>query len=295
MMTLPASLRALRAAFRLARVGLHLLQGAATVALIYPSIAEPMRLALKRRWSRQLVLALGVKLETSQPSELMGLVVANHVSFLDIYVINALAPAAFVSKDDVRSWPLIGWLCDHTDTIFLQRGSRNAAHHARHELAQHLAEGRLVALFPEGTTSSGEQVLPFHSALLQSAVDTGTPVTPVALRYVDGDGNSCQDAAYVGDTSLLECLWSIASSRGLVAQTQVLEPIASSGKERRHLAAEAHRLIAQGLAGEFSPSRSASPAAHRGTDRPAGLPAAPRSIGLPTGIRNPAPADSIPA
>lgn len=295
MMTLASSLRALRAAFRLARTGQHLLQGAATVALIYPWISEPRRLGLKRRWSRQLLTALGVQLDASQTGGLMGLVVANHVSFLDIYVINALAPAAFVSKDDVRAWPLIGWLCEHTDTIFLQRGSRNAAHHARHELAQHLAEGRLVALFPEGTTSTGDHVLPFHGALLQSAVDTGTPVTPVVLRYVDGNGNSSQDPVYVGDTSLLECLWSIASSQGLVARTEVLEPLASNGQDRRHLAAEAHRRIAQGLAEMLSPSRSASPVAHRGTDRPAGHPAVPPSIGLPTGIPNPVPADSLPA
>jgi len=295
MMTLPSRLRALRAAFRLARVGLHLLQGAATVALIYPWIAEPTRLALKRRWSRQLLTVLGVRLDILQRGELMGLVVANHVSFLDIYVINTLTPAAFVSKDDVRAWPLIGWLCEHTDTIFLQRGNRNAAHHARHELAQHLTEGRLVALFPEGTTTNGAHVLPFHGALLQSAVDTGAPITPVVLRYADANGDPCLDAAYVGDTSLLECLWSIASSQSLVACTEVLEPMASNGQTRRRLAAEAHRRIAQGLARKLSPSRSASPVAHRGTDRPAGLPAAPPSIGLPTGIPSPAPADSIPA
>jgi 1-acyl-sn-glycerol-3-phosphate acyltransferase len=289
------SLRNIRAAYRLTRTGLHLLQGAATVALVYPWISEPRRLALKRRWSRQLLTVLGVRLDISQPGELMGLVVANHVSFLDIYVINALAPAAFVSKDDVRTWPLIGWLCEHTDTIFLQRGNRNAAHHARHELAQHLAEGRLVALFPEGTTTTGDHVLPFHSALLQSAVDTGAPITPVVLRYEDGHGTPCSDAAYVGDTSLLECLWSIASCRNLVACTKVLEPMASNGQDRRHLAAEAHRRIAQGLARQLSPSRSASPVAHRGTDRPAGHPGAPPSIGLPTGIPNPMPADSLPA
>lgn len=295
MMTPTSALRALRSTFRLARTALHLLQGAAIVALVYPWISEPRRLGLKRRWSRQLLTALGVQLTSSQAGGLTGLVVANHVSFLDIYVINAIAPAAFVSKNDVRAWPLIGWLCEHTDTIFLQRGSRNAAHHARHELAQHLAEGRLVALFPEGTTSTGNHVLPFHGALLQSAVDTGTPITPVVLRYGDKAGNPCLDAAYVGDTSLLECLWSIASSRSLVVRAEVLEPISSGGKDRRHLAAEAHRQIAQRLAARLSPSRSASPVAHRDTDRPADLPGAPPSIGLPTGIPSPAPADSLPA
>jgi 1-acyl-sn-glycerol-3-phosphate acyltransferase len=109
-------------------VGLHLCWGAATVAVAYPWIEPRLRRALKQRWSRQLLEILGIKLCVRGTAVVpAGLLVANHVSWLDIFVINALTPAAFVSKDDVRHWPLIGWLCTHTETIFLERGSRTAA------------------------------------------------------------------------------------------------------------------------------------------------------------------------
>src|SRR5690606_26195244 len=113
---------------------------------------------------------------------------------------------AFVSKDDVRKWPLIGWLCARTDTVFLERGSRVAAQRARENLVEALHRGKRVALFPEGTTTRGDTVLPFHSALLQAAIDAGTPVTPVVLRYRSGDGSPSIAPAYVDDISLIGCL-----------------------------------------------------------------------------------------
>ncbi|MRR56871.1 MAG: 1-acyl-sn-glycerol-3-phosphate acyltransferase [Deltaproteobacteria bacterium] len=292
-------LRDIRAAFRLVRTCLHLLWGAATVAVVYPWLSASPRLVLKGRWSRQLLGILGLRLAAPLQPPLVGLVVANHISFLDIFVINALAPASFVSKDDVRSWPLIGWLCRHTDTIFLTRDSRSAAQAMREALASHLTQGRLTALFPEGTTTEGDKVLPFHGALLQSAVDAGAPVTPVLLRYTDAAGQPSRAAAYVGTTSLLECLWSIASCAGLVAQVDVLETIPSGGKDRRQLSALAHRAITRRLqtrlAAPVNPSPSASPAGRTDTGIRAGLPDAPPSIDLPTGIPSPVPADSLPA
>lgn len=273
----------LRAIFRLARATLHLLGGSLTVALIFPFISPSRRLWLKQRWSRQLLDALGVTLKVgpdamkwpegaAATSAVQGMIVANHISFLDIFAINALAPAAFVSKDDVRAWPLIGWLCAYTDTIFIERGSRRAAHATRENLVAHLKEGRLVSVFPEGTTSDGHDVLPFHGALFQSAIDAGATITPVVLRYSDRSGNHSAAADYVGDTSLLECFWSIACANELVVQLEVLQPISSEGADRRHLAAHAHHMVAHGLR-RFNPSPKVSPAADRASGTPAGLPA----------------------
>jgi len=121
---------ALRAVFRLSRVALHLASGLFMVTLVYPCVTPGQRLALKQRWSRQLLDALGVVLKVgvgdtvSQTARPAGMLVANHISFLDIFVINAWAPAAFVAKEEVKQWPLVGWLSRRTDTIFLQRGSR---------------------------------------------------------------------------------------------------------------------------------------------------------------------------
>lgn len=234
---------ALRAVARLAYLALHLLAGAATVALAYPWISPSRRHSLTRRWSRRLLRGLGIELRVSGASA-EGLLVANHISFLDIFVINAVAPAAFVSKDDVRRWPLIGWLATRTDTIFLERGSRAAAQHVRAELVQHLQAGQRVAVFPEGTTTTGDRVLPFHGALFQAAIDAGAPVTPLALRYAGRDGHRSEAPAYIDDITLWQCLRAIAMADGLVAQIEVLPPITSLVADRRHLAAHAHRAIA---------------------------------------------------
>lgn len=243
-----------RPLFRLSRVLLHVLQGCATVALVYPWLQESARLALKRRWSRQLLAMLEVQLNYEgilhNPAALpCGLVVANHISFLDIFVVNAIAPAAFVSKDDVRSWPLIGWLCQHTDTLFLERGSRNAAQRARENLVAHLRRGKRVVVFPEGTTSNGETVLPFHSALLQAAIDAETTVTPLALRYRSEDGTRSTAPAYVDDIGFFDCLRSIAGQKRLYAEVTALASLETEHADRRQLSAHAHRLIAQALHG----------------------------------------------
>lgn len=276
---------------RLARTGLHLLWGAATILLAYPWIDDRLRLALKRRWSRQLVNILGVRIELRGDGEIRGMAVANHISFLDIFVVNAVAPAAFVSKDDVRQWPLIGWLSHRTDTIFLARGSRSAAQQVRETLAETLRQGRVVAVFPEGTTTDGNHVLPFHGALFQAAIDAGAPVTPVVLHYKDRNGMRSPAPAYVGDTTLMECLWSIVTASGLSAVIEADTPLASAGHDRRQLAAQAHRHVAHRL----TPSHPARPDAHREAGIPGDPQAAPPSGHRPTDSPSPVPADSLPA
>ena len=285
-----------RAIFRLSRTALHLAGGLLTVALIYPFITQGTRLSLKQRWSRQLLTVLGVTLkvpegdpqvvqskyctgadgtanvpETTNPA---GLLVANHVSFLDIFVINAWTPAAFVAKDDVRNWPVIGWLSQHTETIFMQRGSRRAAHAARDHLVDQLCAKRLVAVFPEGTTSDGHTVQPFHSALFQSAIDASAPVIPLALRYFDAQTHQPSHAAdYIDDLTLISCLWSIATSAGLIAQLEPLPALIPADLDRRHLAAHAHRAVAHRLLQMINPSLKVSPVADTADEIPAGLPA----------------------
>lgn len=239
-------LTALRATTRLANLALHLLVGLATVALVYPWVRPRRRLRLKRLWSRRLLSSLGIELRISGTAA-EGLLVANHISFLDIFVINAVAPAAIVSKDDVRRWPLIGWLATKTDTIFLERGSRAAAQRARDALVRHLKTGRRAAIFPEGTTTSGGRVLPFHGALFQAAIDAGTPITPLALSYIGRDGRRSEAPAYIDAVTLWQCLYSIALADGLVAGIDMLTPIPSLVADRRHLAAQAHRAITHSI------------------------------------------------
>lgn len=275
----------MRAGFRLARIGLHLLWGAATVALVYPWASLGVRRALKKRWSRQLLDTLGIHLKkvgaggtAGIPS---GMLVANHISWLDIFVINALAPAAFVSKNEVRDWPLIGWLCAKTETIFLERGSRAAAQRTRETMIGHLrGAGTHVSVFPEGTTTAGDRVLPFHAALFQSAIDAGVSIVPLALRYVDPAGNLSRAPAYDGDVSLLQCLLTIVRSGGLAAEVRILAPLDSAQADRRHLAARCHHAIAWHLGHADPPEEKAIPSpSDAPTDRRASeIPGDPQAV-----------------
>ncbi|MBB4013062.1 lysophospholipid acyltransferase family protein [Niveibacterium umoris] len=236
--------RQIRAAWRLLLTVIHLLAGCATVAFRFPRWNAQQRLDAKRRWSRELLGRLGVRLDIHGDIVSGGtLVVANHISWLDIFVINALRPCAFVCKDDVKSWPLIGWLVANTDTIFIERGNRAAARRTADAMVARLQSGAAMVVFPEGTTTNGTHMLPFRPALLQSAVDAGVPVSPVSIRYRDAKQAISPAPAYDGDISLWQCMRAITLAEGLVAEAHALAAV-DSQSERQHLAAHAKHEIA---------------------------------------------------
>ena len=176
-----------------------------------------------------------------------SLIVANHISWLDIYALNAARPMVFVAKAEVRHWPLIGWLAANTDTVFLRRGSCGHARRVNAQIDGLLNAGRDVAIFPEGTTTDGTHLLNFHSALLQPAVDARRPVQPVALSYHDANGHRSLAPAYAGETTMHECLDAILACRSLTVRLRATPPIASQTKSRRELAHEAQYAIAFSL------------------------------------------------
>lgn len=274
---------------------MHLLWGVATVAVAFPFLPRRARLALKARWSRQLLDCLGVRLYVTGSPLAGGLFVANHISWLDIYAINAAAPTAFVSKAEVRQWPIIGWLSLRTETLFLQRGSRAAAARIKEDMIEALRRRWRVGLFPEGTTSFGEGVMPFHGALFQAAIDAGVRLAPVALRYVGADGRASGEAAYVGDTSLGESLLAIARASHLSVAVTFLPSLDAAASDRRHLAAHAHRMIAHALTAGLTPNPMVRPGDDKAVETPAGPPGAPWSDCRPTDSPNPGPAASLPA
>jgi len=229
-------------------VAVHLLWGVATAATVFAWLSPPAQRFLKARWSRQLLDELGVRLDSTGTPPPGGLLVANHISWLDIYAINAVAPTTFLSKDDVLHWPLIGWLAKRVGTLFLERGSRTAALRAKQHLVAELRAGGLVGVFPEGTTGFGDHVMPFHAALFQSAIDSEVPVMPALVRYTDRNGRPSTAAAYVGETSLWECARSIVTASGLTVHVTFLPAVPTIGTERRHLAHHSHQLISHALA-----------------------------------------------
>lgn len=233
---------------RCIRLGLHLLSGAATIACVYPLIRDSRRLRLKQNWSRQLFDILGIRLDAQLAGVEPGsLFVANHISWLDIYALNAARPMAFVSKAEVRQWPLFGWLAANTDTVFLRRGKGRDAKMVNSEIDGLLNAEKDVAIFPEGTTTNGTLLLNFHSALMQPAVDTGRPVQPVALSYFDSDGRHSLAPAYAGETTMGQCLAAILACRSLTIRLRPTPPLDPKTRQRRELALAARGAIAFNL------------------------------------------------
>lgn len=234
------------------RVIVHLLGGLIWIAIAFPFFSLARRRWVRNRWSRELLqyFSFTLKVDGTLPTE-AGLIAANHVSWIDIFAVNALTPVAFVSKDDVINWPIIGTLARHNETIFLQRGSRGHAHTIGRDMAKRLESGNWLAVFPEGTTTDGTHLHPFHGALLQPAIDADVPVTPVALSYEDTQGNRSLLPAYAGDTTLWESFCAILSARQLVIRLTIGEPIrveAGTGNQgRKQLAHTLHDAIEKTL------------------------------------------------
>src|SRR6266850_2658124 len=236
--------------FRLARLALHLVRGLAIAWLRYPKLTEAQRQAQKRRWSRTLLSILSVSVrEKNIPKELPGrcMLVLNHISWLDIFVIDAKFPATFIAKSEVRNWPVVGWLCTLVGTLYIERGKRSEARRTRQIIAAELERGTLIAVFPEGITTFGRSLERFHSALFQPALDASATLQPVALRYLDTAGRHTDAAGYVGDTSLLESVWTIVSTRHMVAEFNFLAPISVKAQTRRSVTEKAEAAIAGAL------------------------------------------------
>jgi len=242
-------MRRVRAALRLARAVGHGLRGLSVVLLVFPRLDERQRQERIRGWSLAMLRAMGIGLQvTGEPVEGGGLLALNHVSWLDIMALHAVVPRArFVSKADVGSWPLLSRLVDAAGTLYLERERKRDALRVVHAMAAALQQGHAVAIFPEGTTSTGHGLLPFHANLLQAAIATGTPVQPVALRFADATHPVSPAAEFVGATTLLQSLWRTACGEGLVVRLAFLPPVSAAGAERRALAERLRGDIAAAL------------------------------------------------
>jgi 1-acyl-sn-glycerol-3-phosphate acyltransferase len=231
-------MRSLRAAWRALRMLVHLVHGMAVMALRFPALDASGRQERIRWWSTKLVRVAGLELVLSgTPRPGPTLLLANHVSWLDIAAIHAVVPQArFVAKADVLAWPLLGWLIRGAGTLFIERERKRDALRVLHQVAASLESGDSVAVFPEGTTGDGPTLLPFHANLLQAAIATGTPVQGVALRYSDAAHRFSPATLFLGDTTLLQSVWRMLSEPALRVHVDLLVPQGARHADRRALA-----------------------------------------------------------
>ncbi|MGW6894485.1 lysophospholipid acyltransferase family protein [Streptomyces chartreusis] len=199
-----------------------------------------------RRWCRWVVRAAGVRVRIVGPLAPEGglLLVANHVSWLDIPLLAAVRPARMLAKSEIRDWPVAGRLTAGSGALFIDRDRIRALPETVARIADALRAGQAVTVFPEGSTWCGRAQGSFRRAAFQAALDAGVPVQPVRLHYGLASGASGTAAAFVGDDSLPASVWRVVRARELVAEAEVMEPIVPGGRfDRRSLAEAAEASV----------------------------------------------------
>lgn len=276
--------------WRMLRLISHLLWGVILTGWLFPRYAREQRVLATQRWSESLLRIAQIRLRViGKPAKLSPpntLLVANHVSWLDIFAMNAAVVSRFVAKAEIRDWPVIGRMVVNSGTLFIEREKRRDTARVTRAISHALKDGDCLAFFPEGTTANGLSLKPFKSSMFQPAIEAGADVLPVALRYVDSAGKVMLSASYAGDISLLQCTWNIVSEPEIYVELIFGLPVNSSGKSRRELCHHAELTIATALS---------LPLPGKKPERPVDLPALVQSDPPPTSSPNPKHKDSHPA
>jgi 1-acyl-sn-glycerol-3-phosphate acyltransferase len=239
-------MRTLRAVWKILRGLWHLLAGLWTIYMRFPRLATEQREMQVQAWSLQFLALWGIHLRVIGQPVVSGpaLLVSNHISWLDILVIHAARYCRFVSKSDVRDWPLIGALATGSGTLYIERSSRKDALRMVGEMADALKDGDVLAVFPEGTTSDGLSLLPFHANLIQSAIAAEAPVQPMSLQFIDAHtGELSLVPCYIGDDTLLGSIWRTLTSSEITAVVRFGPLQTAQGRERRQWAADLHECV----------------------------------------------------
>lgn len=257
-------------AWRIARLLAHLLQGVATAAFVLPRLPPGLREERIRLWCGQVLAILNVRVSASgrlpEPGTHGVLFVANHISWLDIWALKAQLPMRLVSKAEIRGWPIIGWLAEKAGTLFVTRHKRHETGKTMNSVEEALRQHDNLCFFPEGTTTDGTMLNPFKSSLFQAAVNAQARVWPVMLFYPHPAGGANIEAAYSGDTTMLQSLRAVLRQKEIRVELVFEEPLEAEWSDRRHLA----QLSRQAIVSRWSRFAHTAP----GTD--ADLPGAPR-------------------
>ncbi len=237
--------------YRISRIVLHLFYAVSIVLLLFPWFSDKSKVRWGRRWSLDLLEILNIRLllRGIAPDLYVQnvMLVANHVSWLDIYVLYAVRPVRFVSKMEVLSWPVVGWLAKQTGTLFIDRTKRHDTARVNNEVSVVLKNGGCVAVFPEGTTSNGSKLHHFHASLLQPAIRSQSQVWPAAIRYTLADGSLNMAPAYIDELTFADSLKLVLSQPIIYVEVEFMLPIDAHGKTRRELARDARHAIAGAL------------------------------------------------
>lgn len=249
---------------------LHAAHGALILKLVFPRAGAARRRELVGWWSAKLVRIAGVLVQVEGPvpsaTEIGAMIAANHVSWLDIFVISSARSTRFIAKSEIRDWPVAGWIAERAGTIFIRRERRRDTARIGELVHAAIVDGDCVGLFPEGTTTEGDTLLKFHSSLFEPAVANAAHVHPCALRYRNQDGSLSRAVTYAGERSFMQSFALVLRQRGIVAQVMFAPVVETEGRGRREVAQLAEQAVASLLG--LPPDRRLR--------TPGGPPAAPR-------------------
>ncbi len=235
-----------RAMWRVFRGLWHLLVGMWTLQLHFPRLSREQREMRVQAWALQLLALWGIHLKVLGQPVRSGpaLMVCNHISWLDILVIHAARYCRFVSKSDIRGWPLVGMLATGAGTLYIERSRRKDALRMVRDMADALRDGDVLAVFPEGTTSDGLSLLPFHANLIQSAIEAEVPVQPMSLRFADArSGEPTLAPCYIGDDTLVASVWRTLTAPPITAVVCFGDPQSANGRDRRQWANDLRQTV----------------------------------------------------
>ncbi|MFI5347645.1 MAG: lysophospholipid acyltransferase family protein [Elusimicrobiota bacterium] len=236
-------MRFVRIVWKGALLAVHMTLGAALASLRPNGLDE----RFARGWSRIACRILNLRVvRVGAPTRAPALWAANHVSWLEAVALQSVSPLCFVAKSEVARWPVIGRIAAAAGTLFLRRGSPRAAARTAEAAALRLAEGRSVAVFPEGTSTSGEEVLAFKSALFEAPARLGCDVQPVSVFYPRRPGAPAV-APFIGDDEFLPHLLRVLGELEIVVELGFAPALSGHGRTREELAAQARDAIVASL------------------------------------------------
>ena len=200
-------------------------------------------------WCQRLLskFNVDVTVEGALPGPGPFLIVSNHISWMDILLVRHLIPAQFIAKEEISLWPVIGAGAKRAGTLFISRAKLSSFHAILEQVCQSFDRGESVVLFPEGTTTTGDDLLPFRSGLFQSSLRSDIPVLPLALRYETLTGERNHAISYTGGESFGRSFWRTLGEPRIKVHITLCPPIFPGIKTRKHLAAEARHSILSAL------------------------------------------------
>lgn len=246
----------LRLFYKITLIVLLFISGLIIAAIIFPALgvlskpskAKGRRDALKLAWLKWFSWILGLHIIIKgKPLNQPALLVSNHISWVDIIVLGQFTPAHFVAKSDILAWPVIGYLAKQGGTVFVRRGDKQQAKAIAEEMIWLLKQNSTVIAFPEGTTTKGDMVLPFHASLLQAALLTKAVVRPVAIQYL---GEATRYAPFIGEDEFLPHLLKLLLLDKVEVCVSFLPSVATAGKNRQSVSNEARAMILENVTGE---------------------------------------------